>query len=166
MRSTLIRTAAPATSCRAARAFCRCRRPRDPIFFGNPTYEIQSNRIGKSFVKSWETSAKIDYDLGWGTLTSITSYTDVDSGNDQDLDQTLFEAIDIIVIDQSETIAQELRLVSDSDQALRWVGWRAAISRRIAFVRWQRRSWDFRCRQRRRISNLKISRRSAISVMT
>jgi len=95
--------------------------PAAPILFGNPTYEIQSNRIGKSFVKSWETSAKIDYGLGWGTLTSITSYTDVDSGNDQDLDQTLFEAIDIIVIDKSETIAQELRLVSDSDRALRWV---------------------------------------------
>ncbi len=95
--------------------------PAAPILFGNPTYEIQSNRIGRSFVKSWETSAKIDYDLGWGTLTSITSYTDVDSGNDQDLDQTLFEAIDIIVIDESETIAQELRLVSESDKALRWV---------------------------------------------
>ena len=95
--------------------------PAAPILFGNPTYEIQSNRIGKSFVKSWETSAKIDYDLGWGTLTSITSYTDVDSGNDQDLDQTLFEAIDIIVIDESETFAQELRLVSASDTALRWV---------------------------------------------
>ena len=95
--------------------------PAAPILFGNPTYEIQSNRIGESFVRSWETSAKIDYDMGWGTLTSITSYTDVDSGNDQDLDQTLVEAIDIIVIDKSETIAQELRLVSNSDDALRWV---------------------------------------------
>jgi iron complex outermembrane receptor protein len=54
-------------------------------------------------------------------LTSITSYTDVDSGNDQDLDQTLFEAIDIIVVDQSRTFAQELRLVSNSKTALRWV---------------------------------------------
>ncbi len=96
--------------------------PAAPILFGNPTYEIQSNRIGKSFVKSWETSAKIDYDLGWGTLTSITSYTDVDSGNDQDLDQTLFEAIDIIVIDKSETVAQELRLTSNEQSAVHWVG--------------------------------------------
>lgn len=95
--------------------------PADPIYFGNPTYEIQSNRIGESFVKSSELSAKIDYDFGWGTLTSITSFTDVDSGNDQDLDQTLVEAIDIIVIDKSETLAQELRLVSNSDDALRWV---------------------------------------------
>ena len=95
--------------------------PAAPILFGNPTYEIQSNRIGKSFVKSWETSAKIDYDLGWGTLTSVTSYTDVDSGNNQDLDQTLFEAIDIIVIDKSETVAQELRLASGPDEALHWV---------------------------------------------
>jgi iron complex outermembrane receptor protein len=95
--------------------------PNSPIFFGNPTYEIQSNRIGVSFVDSWELSAKVDYDLGWATLTSITSYTDVDSGNDQDLDQTLFEAIDIVVIDESQTFAQELRLVSDTESALRWV---------------------------------------------
>ena len=95
--------------------------PAPPILFGNPTYEIQSNKIGESFVKSSEFSAKIDYDLGWGTLTSVTSFTDVDSGNDQDLDQTLVEAIDIVVIDQSETLAQEFRLVSDSEQMLRWV---------------------------------------------
>ena len=95
--------------------------PNPPILFGNPTYEIQSNKIGRSLVRSWETSAKIDYDLGWATLTSVSSYTDVDSGNDQDLDQTLVEAIDIIVIDDSETFAQEFRLVSDSDEALRWV---------------------------------------------
>jgi len=95
--------------------------PNPPIFFGNPTYEIQSNRIGVSFVDSSEVSAKIDYDFGWGTLTSITSYTDVESGNDQDLDQTLFEAIDIIVIDESQTFAQELRLVSGDEFALRWV---------------------------------------------
>jgi iron complex outermembrane receptor protein len=95
--------------------------PNDPIIIDVPEFEIQSNKIGESFVKSSEVSAKIDYDLGWGTLTSITSFTDVDSGNDQDLDQTYVEAIDIIVIDDSETIAQELRLVSEDDRALRWV---------------------------------------------
>jgi len=95
--------------------------PNPPLLFGNPTYEIQSNRIGKSFVDSWETSAKVDYDMGWGTFTSITSYTEVDSGNDQDLDQTLVDAINIVVVDESETFAQEFRVVSDADQALRWV---------------------------------------------
>ena len=45
----------------------------------------------------------------------------MDSGNDQDLDQTFVPAIDIIVIDQSETFAQELRLVSEDDRSLRWV---------------------------------------------
>lgn len=94
--------------------------PAAPILFGNPTYEIQSNRIGVSFVDANEVSAKIDYDFGWATLSSITSYTEVDSGNDQDLDQTLVEAIDIIVIDESETFAQELRLVSRSNTAFRW----------------------------------------------
>jgi iron complex outermembrane receptor protein len=95
--------------------------PAAPIFFGNPVYEIQSNRIGESFVQFSEVSAKIDYEFGWGTLTSITSFTDVDSGNDQDLDQTLFEAIDIIVIDESTTFAQEFRLASAEDTRLRWL---------------------------------------------
>lgn len=95
--------------------------PDPPLFFGNPTYEIQANRIGKSFVETWEGSAKVDYDFGWGTLTSITSYTDVDSGNDQDLDQTLVDAINIIVIDESQTFAQELRLASNSDVRARWL---------------------------------------------
>ncbi|MDH5456174.1 MAG: TonB-dependent receptor [Gammaproteobacteria bacterium] len=95
--------------------------PNPPIVVDVPEYEIQSNRLGKSFVDASELSAKIDYDLGWATLTSITSYTDVDSGNDQDLDQTFVEAIDILVIDESETFAQELRLVSRDDRALRWV---------------------------------------------
>ena len=95
--------------------------PNPPIIVDVPEYEIQSNKLGESFVSSWETSAKIDYDFGWGRLTSITSYTDVESGNDQDLDQTYVEAIDILVIDNSETLAQELRLVSSDDARLRWV---------------------------------------------
>ena len=95
--------------------------PNDPIIVDVPEFEIQANKLGESFVKSSEVSAKIDYDLGWATLTSITSYTEVDSGNDQDLDQTYVEAIDILVIDDSETFAQELRLVSGDEQALRWV---------------------------------------------
>jgi iron complex outermembrane receptor protein len=95
--------------------------PNPPIIVDVPEYEIQSNKIGDSFVDASEFSAKIDYDLGWATLTSVTSFTDVDSGNDQDLDQTFVEAIDILVIDNSETIAQELRLVSPDERALRWV---------------------------------------------
>ncbi|MDJ0750549.1 MAG: TonB-dependent receptor [Woeseiaceae bacterium] len=95
--------------------------PNPPIIVDVPEFEIQSNRIGESVVRSGEVSAKVDYDLGWATLTSVSSFTDVDSGNDQDLDQTFVEAIDIIVIDESETFAQELRLVSPSGQRLRWV---------------------------------------------
>ncbi len=96
--------------------------PNPPIIVDVPEYEIQSNRIGESVVRAGEVSAKVDLDLGWATLTSISSFTDVDSGNDQDLDQTFVEAIDIVVIDESETFAQELRLVSPSEQRLRWVG--------------------------------------------
>jgi len=95
--------------------------PAPPLFFGNPVYQIQSNSIGESFVRSWEGAVKVDYDLAWGTLTSITSYTDVASGNDQDLDQTLVDAINIVVDDDSRTFAQELRLASAADNALQWL---------------------------------------------
>ena len=57
----------------------------------------------------------------------------MDSGNDQDLDQTFVPAIDIIVIDQSETFAQELRLVSEDDRSLRWVAGVSRGSTRTAF---------------------------------
>ncbi len=96
--------------------------PSPPIFFGNPVYQIQSNVIGESFVTFSESSVKIDYDLGWSVLTSITSYTDVESGNDQDLDQTLVDAINILVDDDSQTLAQELRLASMDGTTLRWMG--------------------------------------------
>ena len=95
--------------------------PAEPVFFGNPTYEIQSNSIGVSYVRFEEVSTKIDYEFDWATLTSITSYTDVESENDQDLDQTLFDAINIEVDDNSRTFAQEFRLSSPADSELRWV---------------------------------------------
>jgi len=95
--------------------------PSPPFLFGNPVFEIQSNRIGESFVRFWEVAAKIDYAFDWGTLTSTSSFTDVDSGNDQDLDQTLVDAINILVNDGSQTYAQELRLSSNPDSAVQWV---------------------------------------------
>ena len=95
--------------------------PAAPINFGNPIYEIQSNSIGTSYVRFEELSAKIDYNFDWGTLTSITSYSDVESENDQDLDQTFVDAINIEVDDDSQTFSQELRLTSDAESSLRWV---------------------------------------------
>lgn len=95
--------------------------PDGPIFFGNPTYEIQSNSVGESHVDFREASLKIDYAFDWATLTSISSYSDVASENDQDLDQTLFDAINIEVDDDSQTFAQEFRLASDAAARLRWV---------------------------------------------
>lgn len=95
--------------------------PDPPLFFGNPVYVIQSNSIGESFVRFTDSSAKIEYDLGWATLSSITSYADVESENDQDLDQTLVDAINIEVDDNSRTFAQELRLASADEANLRWL---------------------------------------------
>ncbi len=95
--------------------------PSEPLRFGNPTFEIQSNSLGESYVQFGEVSAKIDYEFGWGTLTSITSFSDVESENDQDLDQTLVDAINIEVDDESDTFAQEFRLSSNAESSLRWV---------------------------------------------
>jgi len=46
--------------------------PNPPIIVDVPEYEIQSNRIGKSFVKATEVSAKLDYDLRSTSSSSMS----------------------------------------------------------------------------------------------
>jgi len=95
--------------------------PGPPLLFGNPVYEIQSNSLGESFVRLGEASVKLDYLFDWGTVTSVTSYSDVDSGNVQDLDQTFVDVLNIDVDDSSQTWAQELRFSAPDDAPLHWV---------------------------------------------
>ncbi|MDZ4781030.1 MAG: TonB-dependent receptor [Planctomycetia bacterium] len=95
-------------------------RPASVSFLGNTTGTIQGTRIGVSYVDFDDSALKIDYEFPWATLTSVSSYTDVRSGNNQDLDMTRLSLLYIDLFDNSNTFAQEIRLTSPSTQRLRW----------------------------------------------
>ena len=99
------------------------RLPGDPFPFplNNTTYTIQSNLLGVSSVSFDDYTAKVDYGFDAFTLTSITGWHDLESRNDQDLDQTNREFLNIDVDDNQSQFSQELRLVSNAEKGLRWI---------------------------------------------
>lgn len=92
----------------------------------------RTNLKGIGFGNIFDASAKADVDLGSVTLTSITAYTDIKESYRGDLDMSnpvdkpggflglgfpALQAQDL----RAKLTSQELRLVSDSDQPLRWI---------------------------------------------
>ncbi len=68
-------------------------------------------------VEEWGVSAEFNWDLGLGTLTSITSYRDWDAARSQDIDYTnadIFYRSPGTNSNRFETFTQELRLAGDS----------------------------------------------------
>ena len=68
-------------------------------------------------------SLQADWDLGWSTLTSITSYREQSDFNDTDVD---FTSIDLATQPQMvdyETFTQELRLAGDFESGLGTFNW-------------------------------------------
>lgn len=66
-------------------------------------------------------SLKIDWDVGFATLSSITAYNDLDEFFTGDLD---FSELNMMYARQTlavESISQELRLTSPDDRRLRWI---------------------------------------------
>jgi len=94
------------------------RLPGDPFPFplNNTILTIQSNTLGVSSVSFDDYTAKVDYGFDAFTLTSITGWHDLESRNDQDLDQTNREFLNIDVDDNQSQFSQELRLVSTAEQ--------------------------------------------------
>lgn len=93
-----------------------------PFPLNNTTYTIQANLRGESDVVFDEYTARLDYDGSWGTFSSITAYNDLESNNDQDLDATALDFLNIVVNDDATQFSQELRIQSRDDAPLRWLG--------------------------------------------
>lgn len=92
-----------------------------PFPLNNTTYTIQSNVVGVSSVSFSDYTAKLDYEFDAFTLTSISGWHDLESRNDQDLDQTDREFLNIDVDDEQKQFSQEFRLVSTAEAGLRWI---------------------------------------------
>jgi iron complex outermembrane receptor protein len=89
-----------------------------------------SDTDGDPFKGSWSVSpdydldqsiitAKIDVDLDFATLTSVTGYIDFDRKYESDVDASPMRILDFVNTDAVEQFSQELRLAGDTD-ALIW----------------------------------------------
>lgn len=90
----------------------------------NPfSYEVYNNFDSTNDIENAGLSGQIDYDLGFGELTSITAYRTSDSVTDQDSD---FTSADLVGRNANETnietFTQEVRLTSTAaDSRIDWM---------------------------------------------
>jgi iron complex outermembrane receptor protein len=82
---------------------------------------IQADTLGTGKRELQEYALKVDYDLDFATLTSVTSYSSIEEFFFEDLE---WLSAPILTADQdldTETVSQELRLTSNSEGRLRWM---------------------------------------------
>lgn len=99
------------------------RLPGDPFPYplNNSTFSIQSNLRGVSDVFFNEYTLKFDWAFPSFQFTSISGYNHLESNNDQDLDQTAREFLNILVNDDANHLSQDLRFTSVSDGPWQWI---------------------------------------------
>jgi iron complex outermembrane receptor protein len=97
--------------------------------FGNDPRKSSHDEIQKSEKTLWGLMARVDADLGWATLTSITSYRESEAAWQQALVPLLADkdgGLGIFDVDdgadeEAEQVSQEFRLAGATDK-LNWVG--------------------------------------------
>lgn len=76
-------------------------------------YEIGVNQDSSFDMESSMVSLNIDYDLGWGTLTSISAWSDYDYYSSSDADRSQLDAMYTLEeYSAGESLSQELQLTS------------------------------------------------------
>ncbi|MGH8176769.1 MAG: TonB-dependent receptor [Steroidobacter sp.] len=93
---------------------------------GDETREVRNNLINETIETSWGGSLQADYDLGDGTLTSITAYRDWENDGLRDGDYTDTAFVGIAQLHDygpqpSTTFTQELRYASPSGKRVEYV---------------------------------------------
>ena len=94
----------------------------EDIVFSNPAFDLVSNVDSFSNRETTDVSLKLDLDLGFGTLTSISAYSDLEEisgGDDQPLDSVANTTQSLI--NTYETFSQELRFTSAGDSPFRYI---------------------------------------------
>lgn len=100
---------------------------RDPSQISQDPFVLNTDVgvLGFSQREVTDFSVVLDWDTKLGTVTSITSYGEVDLHEVGDGDATEFNAQTVAVIEESESFSQEIRLVGGTDDG-KW-GWLAGI---------------------------------------
>lgn len=87
----------------------------------NTSIPVLADVLGDGFRRLRDVSAKLDYDVGGGTITAVTAYSSTHEFFHEDLDwlpQSILEASQDLRV---EAISQELRYTSDATGPLRYV---------------------------------------------
>ncbi|MCB2079486.1 MAG: TonB-dependent receptor [Novosphingobium sp.] len=71
-------------------------------------------------IKVWGVSGKAELDLGFGTLTSISSYRKVRNRSSFDVDGSAIDLFHLSYVNTSTSFQQELRLASNDTEPLSW----------------------------------------------
>ena len=83
--------------------------------------ELALNTRPVNDVEAWGLSATVNYDLGGTTLRSISAYRGSRVAQVLDVDSTTLFLRDIAFDERSRSFTQELQLLSDSGDRLRWI---------------------------------------------
>jgi len=84
-------------------------------------FSPEGGSIDRSIVEQYGTALKIDHDMDWASLSSISSYRVVDSDFTLDQDATPLPVVDAIVNQSNKTFTQELQVLSPKGSALDWI---------------------------------------------
>ncbi|MCC7414408.1 MAG: TonB-dependent receptor [Gammaproteobacteria bacterium] len=97
--------------------------------FGSPlpSLDPEDRKVGIDFPYSFKqesnsVSGTIDYDFGAFTLTSITGYDEYRWVHTQDTDHSSLDWWRVTDVNKGDSVSQELRLVSNGDSRLNWLG--------------------------------------------
>ncbi len=93
----------------------------------NTSVKIWGNQPGEDNRESWSLSAKFDFKIGNGTLTSITSFDDIEHLTEGEqlfyFPRVIAGGLNAINAQNrfGDSWSQEIRFTSDDDQRLRWI---------------------------------------------
>ncbi|OAN11337.1 hypothetical protein A3K86_20520 [Photobacterium jeanii] len=86
------------------------------------SHKVYSNFEGETKADIYTGSIRATYAADNFDVTSITVYTEEDKADNQDLDFTPADVQELFIDSNFSRVTQELRLSSNQDSALRWVG--------------------------------------------
>ena len=94
------------------------RRASDP---STDDWKLTAQDVGLEDISTEGFYLKVDYDLGWATLNSITSMDNLTFKNANDNDGSDTLNLHTFQQDDRDTFQQEIRLISNGDEAYRWI---------------------------------------------
>ncbi|MDX1498333.1 MAG: TonB-dependent receptor, partial [Woeseiaceae bacterium] len=93
-----------------------------PVEVPSDLRDVNNDNSNDSFDRGeiFHVGMQIDYDLGWGTFTSLTGFKDHDYGYMEDFDASPFVLFNYGQEQEGDYFEQEFRLTSNSDGPLSW----------------------------------------------